>query len=214
MKFLAEFATSSIGKKVQMAVTGLLLCGFLVTHLAGNLFLFGGKEAFNHYAGSLAHNPLLPLAEAILALLFLIHIVAAIVTRRDNWAARPQRYQMYRSSGGRTWGSSTMTYTALIVLAFLVVHLKSFRLQPDREDLYGMVVAAFRDPAYSIFYIVAMAALALHLSHGFQAGFRSLGLAHPKYTPWVVRFGWLFAIVICAGFAAMPLWIGFLGGGQ
>src|SRR5579859_5646474 len=121
---------------------------------------------------------------------------------------------MYRSSGGRTWGSSTMTLTALFVLTFLIVHLRTFRMQAERSDLYGMVIAAFHDRAYSVFYILAMGALTLHLSHGFQAGFRSLGFYHSKYTPWIVRLGWLFAVVICAGFASMPLWIGFLRGGQ
>jgi succinate dehydrogenase / fumarate reductase cytochrome b subunit len=214
MRRLAEFLSSSIGKKAQMALTGLLLCGFLVAHLGGNLFLFKSREAFNHYAEALEANPLLPLAEIGLLVLFAVHIVMAIWTRVENRRARPERYQVYSASGGRTWGSATMIFTGVLVLAFLIVHLKSFRFASGNEgDLYGLVTRAFRNPAYSAFYVVAMAALALHLSHGFQGGFQTLGFNHPKYTPWVKRLGLAFAVVVCAGFASMPLWFGFLGGG-
>lgn len=216
MKWLCDFLSSSIGKKVQMSLTGLLLCGFLVAHLGGNLFLFKGPAAFNHYAEALAANPLLPLAEIVLLVLFVVHILMAIWTRKDNWSARPVGYQMYRSSGGRSWGSSTMTWTGLLVFAFLIVHLKSFRFAGETKDtdLYHLVVGAFRNPLYSWFYVVSMGALALHLSHGFQAGFQTLGINHRKYTPKIKALGLLFAIVVCLGFASMPLWVLYAGGGK
>ena len=215
MRWLADFLTSSIGKKVQMAVTGLLLCGFLVAHLGGNLFLFKSRDAFNHYAEALEANPLLPAAEIGLLVLFALHIVMAVWTRIDNKRARPVGYEMYRSSGGRSWGSSTMTYSGLLLLAFLIVHLKSFRFNEAGEgDLYGMVVGAFRNPLYSWFYVLAMGGLALHLSHGFQAGFQTLGFRHGKYTPVIQKLGVAFAIVVCLGFASMPLWVLYAGGGK
>lgn len=208
-----KFLTSSIGKKIQMALTGLLLCGFLVAHLAGNLFLYKGPEAFNHYANALAANPLLPLAELGLVVLFALHIVMAIWTRIENWRARPDNYAIYQSSGGRTWGSATMMYSAILLFVFLIIHLKTFRFQPDRSDLYKMAVAAFHDKLYSLFYAVAMGALALHLSHGFQGGFQTLGVNHPKYTPWIKRFGLGFALVVALGFASIPLWVAFCPAG-
>ena len=214
MRWLADFLTSSIGKKVQMAVTGLLLCGFLVAHLAGNLFLFKSRDAFNAYATGLEHNPLLPAAEIGLLVMFALHIVMAIWTRIDNKRARPQGYELYRSSGGRTWGSATMTYSALLLLAFLIVHLKSFRFSEEEGDLYTLVIRAFQNPWYSGFYVVAMGALALHLSHGFQAGFQTLGLNHPKFTPAVKCAGLAFALVVSIGFASIPLWVVCMGGGK
>ena len=197
-----------------MALTGLLLCGFLVAHLGGNLFLFKGPAAFNHYANSLEENPLLPLAELGLAVLFLVHIVTAIKVRIENKQSRPIEYEKYSASGGRTWGSATMIFSGLLLLVFLIIHLKTFRFQTDRSDIYSMVIRAFKNPFYSLFYVVAMGALALHLSHGFQAGFQSLGVNHSKYTPWIKRFGLAFAVVISVGFASMPLWVGFCGGGS
>src|SRR5208282_6348512 len=139
MGWLFKFLHSSIGKKVQMALTGLLLCGFLVTHLLGNLFLYKGQDAYNHYANALAENPLIPLAELGLVVLFVVHIVMAIWTRIENRQARPTAYVLYSSSGGRTWGSATMIFSGFLLLVFLIVHLKTFRFQADRSDLYSMV---------------------------------------------------------------------------
>lgn len=214
MLWLTRFLGSSIGKKFRMALTGLLLCGFLAVHLGGNLFLYKGREAFNHYAEALAQNPLLALAEFGLAFLFLAHIAAAVRVRIEDRRARPARYECYRSSGGRTWGSATMIFSGILLLAFLLVHLKSFRFAEDNGDVYGLVIRAFRDPLYSSFYVAAMGALALHLSHGFQGGFQTLGISHPKYTPWIERFGLAFAVLVSLGFASMPAWVAFAGGGR
>jgi succinate dehydrogenase / fumarate reductase cytochrome b subunit len=207
-----KFLTSSIGKKIQMAVSGLLLCGFLVAHLGGNLFLYKGQADFNHYATTLEANPLIPIAEIGLLILFVLHIITGIWTRIENQQARPKGYTVYRASGGRTWGSSTMIFSGLLLLAFLIVHVKNFKFEPSNGDLYGLVTTAFHNKLYSAFYFVAMCALCLHLSHGYQAGFQTLGINHPKYTPWIKRFGLIFAIVIAAGFASIPLWFGICSG--
>ena len=104
-----EFLESSIGKKILVAAAGLLLCGFLVAHLLGNLLLFVGADAFNHYAETLEHNVLLPFAELGLVALFLIHIVLSYRATFINRAARPVGYEVYKSKGARTWGSRTTT---------------------------------------------------------------------------------------------------------
>ncbi|MBI3549335.1 MAG: succinate dehydrogenase cytochrome b subunit [Elusimicrobia bacterium] len=206
MGWLFRTLNSSIGKKVQMALSGLLLCGFLVTHLAGNLFLYGGREMFNHYAKALEENPLLPAAEIGLLLLFLLHIATALRVTYGNKRARPVAYAKTACAGGKTIGSATMVFSGLLLLAFLIVHVKTFRFAPDRSDLYAMVMAAFQNKLYAGFYVAAMAALGLHLSHGFWSGFQTLGADHPKYTPWIKRLGLAFAAAVAFGFASIPIW--------
>ncbi len=209
---VTAFMTSSLGKKFTVGAAGLLLCGFLLVHLAGNMFLFVGEGAFNHYAELLAHNELLPLAEAVLALLFIAHIVFAIKVRFENAGARPVAYESYDDKGGRTMGSKSMSYTAALVLLFVIVHLKTFRFGDDKDGLYKLVVDWFHNPLYAGFYVVALAGLGLHLSHGFQSGFQTLGLNHPKYTPIIRKLSIAFALLIFLGFASMPIYFGFLGG--
>jgi len=209
-----DFLDSSIGKKVMVALAGLLLCGFLVMHLAGNLFLFAGDKAFNHYAEAIAHNPLLPLAEGGLVALFLVHIALAVRARVANNAARPVGYAATADKGGRTPGSRTMAASGALVLFFLVVHLRNFRLGPvaQREaDLYKMVLEVFANPLYAGLYVVSLIGLGLHLSHGFQSGFQTLGLSHPRYTPLIKKAGLAFAILVALGFMSMPVYFGFLG---
>lgn len=208
MRWLIDLLTSSIGKKVQMAVTGLLLCGFLIAHLAGNLFLFVGRDAFNAYAEALEHNPLLPAAEIGLAFMFLLHIVTAIIVRYQNSRARPVGYVRKRAAGGRTWGSATMALSGALLLAFLIVHVKTFRFTPHGDDLYGHVISWFQWRPYAWFYVAAMLGLALHLSHGVHSGLSTLGIEHPKYSPILRKAGIGFALIIAAGFASMPIILG------
>lgn len=212
-----EFLESSIGKKVLVALTGLLLCGFLVTHLAGNMFLYVGGPQFNRYAAFLAHNEFLPLAEAGLVVLFLVHIALAVRARLANNAARPVGYAASSDKGARTPGSRTMAVSGSLVLFFLIVHLRNFRFGPAEQreaDLFKMVMSVFANPFYSGLYVVSMIGLALHLSHGFQSGFQTLGLNHPRYTPLIKKLGLAFAILVSLGFMSMPVYFGFLAGGS
>jgi succinate dehydrogenase / fumarate reductase cytochrome b subunit len=210
---IKEIAGSSIGRKFSVAVAGLLLCGFLVFHLAGNLILFAGPGPFNRFAETLDKNPLIPVAEIGLAVLFILHMVVALILRWRNARARPVGYVDYESKGGRTLGSRTMTVSALILLAFLIIHLKDFRFGDDSNGHFQMVIGAFQNKVYASFYVLAMIALGLHLSHGFQSAFQTLGINHPRYTPLIKKTGVLFAVVIAGGFAVLPIWAGFFGGG-
>lgn len=207
MEKLCQLLHSSIGRKALVALAGLFLCGFLVTHLAGNLFLLVGEDAFNRYAETLETNPLLIPAEIALAGLFLLHILVSLKLRYDNAAARPVAYAAgLEGKGARTWGSRTMAVSGLLVLAFLVVHIRTFKFGDKPEGLYRLVMAAFSNPLYGLFYVAAMGGLGLHLSHGFQSAFQTLGANHPKYTPWIKRLGLAFALAIAGGFAALPVW--------
>jgi succinate dehydrogenase / fumarate reductase cytochrome b subunit len=212
-----EFLDSSIGKKIMVALAGLLLCGFLITHLAGNLLLFVGGPAFNRYAAFLESQALLPLAEGGLLVLFLIHIALSARARLADMAARPVAYEVYKGKGARTPGSRTMALTGSLVLLFLVIHVATikYRVGGDKgPDLYAHVTGWFKNPLYAGFYVLALIGIGLHLSHGVQSAFQTLGLNHPRYTPWIRKLGLAFAIILALAFMSMPIYFFFHGGAQ
>lgn len=213
-----EFLESSIGKKIMVAAAGFLLCGFLVTHLAGNLLMFVGGSAFDRYAEALEHNPLLPIAELGLVALFLLHIVLSIRATLANRAARPEGYQVYKGKGARTPGSRTMAITGLLILAFIIVHVATFKydvgglkgqVAGQEESLFAHVLGWFANPWYAIFYVLAVGGVGLHLSHGVQSAIQTFGLSHPRYTPLLKKAGLAFAFLIFVGFASLPVYFGF-----
>lgn len=214
MSWVWKFVRSSIGKKLIVGLTGLGLCGFLVTHLAGNLLLFKGQDAFNGYAHALEVNPLLPLAELALAGLFGLHIYMAVTVTLENRAARPDGYEVLARKGGRNAANWTMLPTGVVVLAFLVWHLLNFRfadLTQMRDahgyrDFYRLVLVHFQSLGQVSFYVVACCLLGLHVSHGLQSGFRSLGFNHPSYQPGILCASSLFGAGIAFGFSSIPIW--------
>jgi succinate dehydrogenase / fumarate reductase cytochrome b subunit len=214
--------STSIGKKQIMGVTGLLLCGFLVSHLLGNLTLLVGPDAFNKYSHTLTSNPLIYGAEFILAVLFLSHIVMAFRLVIENKRARPVGYYMYKKSGrGGTLASSSMPWTGLIALVFLCFHITGLKFGTqytttvggvEMRDLYRTTVEYFQDPLHVAGYIVAMVALGFHTSHGFWSAFQSLGLNHPKYMPKIQRISQLFGLVVAIGFSGLAIFCYIKGG--
>ena len=212
-----DFLESSIGKKIMVALAGLLLCGFLITHLAGNLFLFVGATAFNRYAEFLESQALLPLAEGGLVVLFLVHIALSVRARFANMAARPVGYQVSSDKGARTPGSRTMAVGGSLILLFIIIHVATIKYQAGGAmgaTLYDHVTGWFRNPLYAGFYVLAMIALGLHLSHGVQSAFQTLGINHPRYTPAIKKLSVAFAVVISLGFAVMPIYFCFIGGAK
>ena len=212
-----EFLDSSIGKKIMVALAGLLLCGFLITHLAGNLFLFVGAASFNRYAQFLESQALLPLAEGGLLVLFLIHIALSIRARFINAAARPIGYQVNADKGARTAGSRTMAIGGSLLLLFIIIHVATIKYMvggAKGPTLYDHVAGWFANPLYAGFYVLAMIALGLHLSHGVQSAFQTLGVNHPRYTPLIKKLGLAFAIAITLGFASMPIYFCIVGGAK
>lgn len=208
-----EFLESSIGKKIMVAAAGLLLVGFLVTHLAGNLLLFVGGETFNKYAEALEHNPLLPVAEGGLIFLFLVHILMSARATLANRAARPVGYESYKGKGARTPGSRTMAWTGTLILIFVIAHVATFKFKAGGAkgaDLFTHVVAWFANPWYSAFYVLAVGGVGLHLSHGVQSSLQTFGFNHPRYTPLIRKAGLAFAGAMFLGFASMPLYFGFI----
>ncbi len=212
-----EFLESSIGKKIAIAAAGILLCGFLVAHLAGNLLMFVGGDAFNHYAEALEHNPLLPIAEIGLVGIFLLHIVLSYRATFANRTARPEGYQVYNGKGARTPGSRTMALTGTLILVFVVIHVATFKYDvggfkgtSGQEGLFAHVLGWFANPWYAAFYVLAVGGVALHLSHGAQSAMQTFGINHPRYTPLIKMAGLAFALLIFLGFASLPVYFGFI----
>lgn len=216
---LAAFYRSAVGKKVVMAVTGLALFGFVLGHMLGNLKLYFGAEALNHYAEWLRElgTPLLPhgglLWVARIGLLAAVglHIWSAWQVTRMNRKARPQDYSR-RATIQASYASRTMRWGGVLIALFVLYHLAHFTFGPAWAhpdfvpgDVYHNVVAGFSVWPISLFYIVAQAALALHLYHGLWSLFQSLGWNHPSFNPWRRTFAKAFAAVIFIGNISFPI---------
>ena len=203
--FIKRLIFTSIGRKAVMAITGLMLGGFMLFHLGENLLLFKGEVAFNNWVDFLLSNPMLPLIELGLLAVFFAHIFAGAWVRLEDWLNAPSGYEARNWQGGRTIGSATMLYTAILILAYLAYHLLTFRFVDHSIGFYQMVTSAFRDPSFVAIYVGGSVALVLHLSHGLQSAFQTLGVHHPKYTPFIKLGGWLVAITM-VGFALISVY--------
>jgi len=219
MSPLMRLLTSSIGRKVVMAITGLAMVGFLVVHLAGNLLLFTGAEAFNEHSHELISNPLVYVAEIGLIFLFVSHLLSGFSVTRQSRAARPIRYAVDRRTGhtsNKSMASSTMILSGLLLLVFVPLHLWTFKFGPWYEttstppmrDLQRLVVEVFHEPLHVAWYEVAMFVIAFHLWHGIGSAVETLGVGS---RPAIRRTGRILAVIVMGGFALIP--IGVLLGG-
>ena len=213
MNWIKQTLWSSIGKKLMMALTGLAFCGFLAGHLAGNLTIYGGQNAFNAYAEHLhSLGPLLTLAEWGLVFLAVIHIFTGLTLFYQNTIARGSRYAVNKKGGGRTIGSATMPYTGVLLLVFIIVHLINFHfVDKSNTTIFQIVSETFTNPLWVIIYVVAMIVAAVHVSHGFWSAFQSIGANHPKYMPIIMVLSILFSLAIAFGFGLLPLYISISG---
>ena len=193
-----------------MSLTGTFLVIFLIMHLSGNLLLLidDGGEAFNAYAHFMSTNKVIRTLELVLAAGFIIHIVMATVLTYLNRKARPVSYKMNKAGENSLWFSRNMGLTGALVLVFLIIHLKNFFVESriyGEKNMYLLVKTAFEDPVYVMVYLISFVILGLHLSHGFQSAFQSLGIQHRKYTPVIKTVGYLFSVVVPLGFAIIPI---------
>lgn len=224
MGWFFKFINSSIGKKITMAVTGSFLIIFLIIHLAGNITLFIGAEAFNGYVKTLGVvKPFIRVIEVVLLAAFLIHIFNGVRLWVENKKARDVNYKINGSSENSDVFSRTMFLTGSIVFIFLVLHLGTFFWRfnvHDPEGLanshlyYDIVAGFFKIWWYSAFYVIAVALLGFHLNHGFQSAFQTFGWNHPKYTPLIKKLGTIYAVIMAVGFASMPIYFFFFYGGN
>lgn len=226
MSWFTDLYRSAVGKKAVMAVTGIILFGFILVHMVGNLHLYEGPQYMNEYGQFLRQvgAPAIPphaalwIARAVLLAAVVLHIWAAWQVSRKSREARPVRYEQ-RPKKHTSYASRTMRWGGVIILLFVIYHLLHFTLgtvHPDfREgEPYHNVVAGFRIWWVSLFYIVAQAALGLHLYHGVWSLFQSLGWNHPRFNRWRDVFAHTFAWVITVGNISFPIAVltGLVGG--
>jgi succinate dehydrogenase / fumarate reductase cytochrome b subunit len=212
MNWFTNTIWTSVGKKLMMAVTGLFFCVFLTLHLAGNLTIYMGKDAFNSYAEHLhSLGPLLVLAEWGLLIFAIIHISTGLFLFYQNFKARPTRYTVNKRAGGRTLGSATMPYTGVILLLFVIIHLFNFHfVDKTHTTIFQIVSNAFAQPSYVLIYTFAMITAAVHVSHGFWSAFQTLGANHPKYTPLLRGLSLVFCLIVGIGFGFIPVYVSLL----
>jgi succinate dehydrogenase / fumarate reductase cytochrome b subunit len=214
---LSRVFSSSIGTKLLIGFTGLLLVAYMVLHVFGNVLIFLGRDTFNEYSHFLISNPLIVPIEIGLLLVFLLHIVKAITMWRQNQRARPVPYEK-KERAGRTsrkgLASSTMIASGLLVLLFVIVHVKQFKFgtfylalgSDSVRDLYRTEIEVFRNPLWVAFYVIGTLLVGLHMSHGVSSAFQSLGLDHARYSRHLVTGGILLAVLVAGGLAIIPVW--------
>ena len=212
----SRFYDAPIGKKVIMAVTGVMLFGFVVAHLIGNLQIYlppdavTGRYKIDDYGEMLHHlGGILWVARIVLLSAVVLHVVTAVQLTLQANAARPIGYQK-KDNAHSSYASRTMIWSGPIIGVFIVYHLLHFtggQVHPNFKFLsvHHNVVAGFKDPLASLFYIVAMAMLGTHLYHGLWSMFQSVGVSHPRYTPAIKLFAKLAAAVLVLGNISIPI---------
>jgi succinate dehydrogenase / fumarate reductase cytochrome b subunit len=209
---LRKFYGSMVGKKVVMGVTGLIGIGFVILHSLGNLLVFRGPEAINSYSRFLKNTgELLWTLRGVLLLAVILHVIAAIQLTRQSRAARPIGYTKQEAQVA-TISSRTMRWGGALLLIFIVVHILHFttgNIRPtgafSHDDVYANVVTSFRIWWVTLFYVVAMIALGLHLFHGAWSSVRSIGVSPPSPQPLHRRLSLLIAMFVWAAFTAIPV---------
>lgn len=221
---MSKFLLASIGRKFLLSITGLFLLMFIGVHLAINLLLIfdDNGELFNLGANFMATNPAIKIMEPLLGLGFLIHIIWSFFLEYQNWRARPVKYNKQNLGASSSWASRNMLVLGSLVLVFLIIHIIHFfwvmRFNPhslgtvtiegkQMEDAYTLVADLFKGSVpYSIFYIIGGILLGIHISHGFWSAFQTLGLSNKNWMKRLQFLAKLYAILIAAGFAAIPLY--------
>jgi succinate dehydrogenase / fumarate reductase, cytochrome b subunit len=228
MNITTHIFKSSLGKKYIMAVSGFVLFLFVIGHMAGNLQFFLGQEAINRYGHFLQSNPeLIWPARLTLLLMVGLHIWSATKISLENKAARPVGYAVYQPVGS-SYASRTMLVGGSIVFVFIIYHLLHYTAQvqylnltgqnfaafmeklpgqvpPERHDIYKMMVVGFSKPLVSGFYVLGLALLSLHLSHGASSMFQSLGWKNEAYRPFLDKSAQVVAVLIFVGYTSIPV---------
>ncbi|ROI04846.1 succinate dehydrogenase [Kaistella haifensis] len=209
---MAGLTSSTIGRKYAMALSAMFLLIFLIMHLSVNLLSICSPSAFNAASEFMGYNPLIQfLMQPILGFAVVFHFVMGFVLELKNRSARPVKYAVNQGSANSTWMSRNMIISGLVVLAFLGLHLYDFWWHeinfkyieantPDNGRFWAELHDKFADPLRVVFYVISFVLLGLHLAHGFQSSFQSVGARHPKYTPVIKTLGTWYSILIPAGF--------------
>ena len=217
--WFTQLITSSIGRKLIMALTGLFLISFLVIHCTINamIFLNDGGETFSHWGHFMGTNPIIRTLEIGLVIGFLLHIIQGFKLVRENYVARPVKYKVVSPPSNSKWYSRSMGLLGTLLLLFLIMHTSHFWI-PNRTNqfvegeelpLYQMMLEIFSNPLIVILYVIGCISLFWHLLHGFASAFQSLGLNHLKYNSIISFLGVAFSVLVPLIFALMPIAIYF-----
>ncbi len=204
---------TSVAKKIMMAVSGLFLVLFVLVHLAINLTLiYPGKEAFDAAVEFMGTNPFIQIMQPVLFLGFIIHFSLALYLELTNRSKRPVNYVNNNPGASSSWASRNMIWTGLFVVLFLVLHLINyfvpFKTQ-EIHDHYALVTGLFKNAIFTIIYILAFISLGIHISHGFQSAFQSLGTSREKWNKTLVLIGNIIALLVAFGFSAIAIYFYF-----
>ncbi len=215
---MAGLTSSTIGRKYAMALSAMFLLIFLIMHLSVNLISVFSDTAFNTASEVMGYNPFIQfLMQPILGFAVIFHFVMGFILEIRNRSARPVSYAVNNGAANSTWTSRNMIISGLVVLAFLGLHMYDFWWHeitfkyvdantPDNERYWHELHAKFADLWRVIFYVIAFVLLGLHLAHGFQSSFQSVGARHPKYTPVIKALGNWYSILIPAGFIIIAVY--------
>lgn len=222
MAWFTQFRNSSIGSKLMMSLTGLFLILFLVVHLMGNLQLLkdDGGEAFNTYAYFMTHNPLIKVISYGNYFFILYHAFTGISLWLANRAARGGTRYAVQSTKNSGFSARNMAWFGIIILVFIILHMVQFwgvmkfgtlaevtypTFDVPVKDLYTLVADTYKNGFFVAFYVVSMIVVGLHLWHGFQSAFQTIGLNHKKYTPAIKFVGMVISAGLAIGFAVIPV---------
>lgn len=213
-----QVLTNTVGRKLLMAVSGLVMVLFVIVHLLGNSSIFLGKEALNAYAHGLhSLGPLVWIFRIVMLAMLGIHLTFGILLTLENWAANPKKYAVNKKAKAG-FSSETMIWTGALLLAFVVYHLLqfTFRVTPDivpearlerPGDVYTMVVTSFRYVPISLVYVAGMVTLFLHMNHGIQSIFQTLGWNNDRIQPRFEALGKALSVLFLLGYSAIPVFI-------
>lgn len=208
------FFNSSIGKKVLMASTGFFLMIFLAVHLIINLFIFYGEESFNRIVHFMSNNLIIQLLQYILAIGFILHIFIGIRLYIQNKIARGKiNYAINKWQANTSYNARSMIYTGVLIILFLFLHLINFFLPikiDNNLNHYKLVTSLFKNPIYTIIYIMSFIILAIHISHGFKSSFQSIGVYNKRYLIWIKNLGIFYFWLISLGFSIIAIWFYFV----
>ena len=218
---ILSFLKSSIGRKYIMASMGLVWVFFVFAHMAGNLLLFVGEEAYNAYSYALSQSYFTYVVEVLLVLSLLIHVVVALTLTYTNKKARPEAYHapVKGKKARASLASRTMILQGTILLAFIVIHLIQFKFGPHYSvsyetgkpirDFFRVVVELFRNPLYVLGYLFCLFLLGMHLKHGVFSLLQSFGFRSERWSSFFYGFAYVYAFVVMGGFMLQPLFIYF-----
>ena len=215
-----RFLTSTVGRKLLMAITGYLMVLFVVIHLIGNssIFIPGGINAYAEHLHALP--PLVWAFRLVMLLFIVVHGFYAIQLKLENNAANPQGYAVKRQLKAN-FSSENMIWTGILIVVFVIGHILHFtaRVTPDVSsristlttatgfDVYSMVVGSFQNPVTSLLYVAAMIVLFLHLKHGIQSFFQTMGWNNDSTLPLISKIGTVVSVIFLIGYSTIPLFI-------